>query len=165
MSETVSTDHREAFDSSLEETADTLVPRPLSTDELYEALARANRDELVALADLILETPSSLELVAGPSVVSSPIRLSMPGGTGTVVIGHVAMTSCEVSLDGVRGDGIRSGRSLEASIAAAICDAEVERDGKFVDRVHDLALATLRQLHLNEERRALATQLTKIGDE
>jgi alpha-D-ribose 1-methylphosphonate 5-triphosphate synthase subunit PhnG len=164
VSETVSTYQHHTLVSPVDDVVSAVTPRVLSPDERYEALARAVSVELVALADRILETPSSVELVVGPSVVSSPLRLAMPGGAGTVVVGHVAMTSCQVSLDGVRGDGIRSGRSLEASIAAAICDAEVERGGRFTDDVHELAWTTLRQLRASEERRAQATQQTKIGD-
>jgi alpha-D-ribose 1-methylphosphonate 5-triphosphate synthase subunit PhnG len=139
--------------------------RVLSTDQLYEALARANDEELVALADRVLETPSTVTLIAGPTVVSSPLRLEVPGGAGTVVIGHVAMTTCEISLDGVRGDGIRSGRSLDACVAAAVCDAEVERGGPLSDDVFELANATLRRLQGAERQRARATQLTRLGSE
>lgn len=160
MNDTVATDLPGLSDVHRTEN---LAARSLSPDQLYEALAQADGEELVALADRVLEGPSTVELIAGPTVMSSPLRLQVPGNAGTVVIGHVAMTTCEVSLDGVRGDGIRSGRSLDACVAAAICDAEVERSGPLSDDVLALAKATLRLLQVAEDLRARATQLTRLG--
>lgn len=160
MSDTVTTDLPGVSD---EHHTDNTGAGVLSPDQLYEALAQADSEELVALADRVLEGPSTVELIAGPTVMSSPLRLQVPGNAGTVVIGHVAMTTCEVSLDGVRGDGIRSGRSLDACVAAAICDAEVERGGPLSNEVFALAKATLRQLQVEEDLRARATQLTRLG--
>ncbi len=164
MSETVAADHRESWVAPLGDIEISGEPTTLSPDELYGALAHADNDELVSLADLILETPATLTLVAGPSVVSSPLRLAMPGGEGTVVVGHVALTSCEVALDGVRGDGIRTGRSLEGSLAAAICDAEVQRVGRHANAVIDLARTTLLAMRVSEQGRADATRRTRIGE-
>jgi alpha-D-ribose 1-methylphosphonate 5-triphosphate synthase subunit PhnG len=164
VSETLATDHRESRVSLRNDVTVEGESTPLSSDELYGALARADSDDLVSLADRILETPSTLTLVAGPTVVSSPLRLAMPGDEGTVVVGHVALTSCEVALDGIRGDGIRTGRSLEGSLAAAICDAEVHRAGRYAHDVLELARTTLRATRASEGQRADATLLTRIGE-
>ena len=69
-------------------------------------------------------------------------RVGMPGsGDTTVVLGHVALTRCTVLVDGTRGDGLRVGYDLPGAVAAAICDAECERDGTLSARVHDLCRA------------------------
>jgi alpha-D-ribose 1-methylphosphonate 5-triphosphate synthase subunit PhnG len=139
--------------------------RPFTADERYEALARADQSELRALADRILEVPTPVEVVSGPTVVSAPLRLAVPGGDGNAVVGHVALTRCQVALAGVRGDGIRQGRSIEAAIAAAICDAEAERNGPLAHDVNKVVLASLERLRTSEESRARVVEQTRIGDD
>jgi alpha-D-ribose 1-methylphosphonate 5-triphosphate synthase subunit PhnG len=159
VSDTVTTPHH-ASPIGARENSSSITP-----EHLFEGLAQANADEVVELADRILQTPATVGLVAGPTVVSSPLRLETPGDVGTAVIGHIAMTSCEVSLEGTRGDAIRSGRSLEASIAAAICDAEVQRGGIFANEVIKLAESTMHVLNETQARRSQATRQTRIGTE
>lgn len=136
----------------------------ISVDERYEALAQAPCAELVELADRILAAGVPVELTNGPSVASAPLRFPVPGG-GTVVVGHVALTRCEVALGAVRGDGIRRGRDLEGAIAAAICDAEVERDGPFAEAVGVLAGATRDHLRELGEWRGRAAESTRLEAE
>lgn len=166
MSKTVGTGHTEDLAGPVPaQHAGLPIATGSSAEVRYEALARADETDLVALADRILEAPTPVEVVAGPSVVSAPLRLGVPGGEGTVVVGHVALTRCEVALDGVRGDGVRQGRSLEAAIAAAICDAEAERGGPFAAAVHELVSASLENAREAERARGLSTNQTRIGDE
>jgi alpha-D-ribose 1-methylphosphonate 5-triphosphate synthase subunit PhnG len=137
----------------------------VSSDERYEALAQAPDADLVDLADRILQAGAAVDVVSGPAVVSMPLRLPIPGGGETVVVGHVAFTRCEVTLGAVRGDGIRPGRSLEGTIAAAICDAEVERGGPLANAVLALAHATREHLRDAAEWRGRAAQSTRIEAE
>lgn len=108
-------------------------------EERFEALAAADVDTLERLADEILACGIDVSIFAGPESVSAPVRVAVPGQADTtVVLGHVALTRCTVLLDGVRGDGLRTGYDLPGAVAAAICDAECERDGTLSPRVHDL---------------------------
>jgi alpha-D-ribose 1-methylphosphonate 5-triphosphate synthase subunit PhnG len=108
-------------------------------EERFEALAATDTRALEALADEILAGGVEVSVCSGPESVSAPVRVGVPGsGDTTVVLGHVALTRCTVLLDGVRGDGLRTGYDLPGAVAAAICDAECERDGTLSSRVHDL---------------------------
>lgn len=112
-------------------------------EERFEALATADAQALESLADEILADGVEVSVSSGPESVSAPVRVAVPGQDDTtVVLGHVALTRCTVLLSGVRGDGLRAGYDLPGAVAAAICDAEYERDGPFTARVRDLCLAT-----------------------
>jgi alpha-D-ribose 1-methylphosphonate 5-triphosphate synthase subunit PhnG len=108
----------------------------------FEALAGADAHALETLADEILADGVEVSVATGPESVSAPVRIRVPGTDDTtVVVGHVALTRCTVVVDGTRGDGLRVGYDLTGAVAAAICDAECERDGAFTPRVHDLCRA------------------------
>ncbi len=105
----------------------------------FEALAGADARALETLADEILSGGVEVSVTVGPESVSAPVRVPVPGTDATtVVLGHVALTRCTVLLDGTRGDGYRVGYDLPGAVAAAICDAECERQGALSVRVHDL---------------------------
>jgi alpha-D-ribose 1-methylphosphonate 5-triphosphate synthase subunit PhnG len=108
----------------------------------FEALATADAQSLETLADEILAGGADVSVTAGPESVSAPVRVGMPGSDATtVVLGHVALTRCTVLVDGTRGDGLRVGYDLPGAVAAAVCDAECERDGRLSARVHELCRA------------------------
>lgn len=91
----------------------------------YALLAQADAAELEALADAALARAEDVVVLAGPEVVSAPIRVRTPMDT-TVVVGHVALTTCSVQVGGLVGHGVRSGRDLPGAVAAAVCAAVLE---------------------------------------
>lgn len=113
----------------------------MTPERRYELLAVTNAAALEALADEILAAGVTIDVTHGPEVVSAPVRLPTPTIGSTVVVGHVALTTCEVRLGGRRGVGVRPARQLAAAVAAAICDAEATRDGAFAPRVAELCHA------------------------
>jgi alpha-D-ribose 1-methylphosphonate 5-triphosphate synthase subunit PhnG len=131
-------------------------------EERFEALATADMHALESLADEILAGGVEVSVSAGPESVSAPVRVAVPGqGDTTVVLGHVALTRCTVLLDGIRGDGLRAGYDLPGAVAAAICDAECERDGTLSARVHDLCrTAHSEAAHRRSERADLVAMTT-----
>lgn len=127
----------------------------MTPEESASLLAAADASELEQLADEILAGAARTSGLAGPEVVSTPLRL--PSNTGElVVIGHVTLTTCRIELDGVRGDGLRPGRDLVGALAAAVCDAEITRGGRQADRVVQLCARTA------EARRAELDQLARL---
>lgn len=137
----------------------------MSPEERYEALAHADRAELTELADAVLATPVGIDVLAGPEAVTAPVRHEVPGTEGaTAVLGHVALSTCAVLLDGVRGDGVRAGRDLEAALAAAVCDAEAERRGPLEPRVTDLVRAAQEARAAAAVARAAAVEATRTED-
>jgi len=114
----------------------------VTPERRFEGLALADAGELVGLADRILASGVAVEVIRGPVVARGPLRLPLPD-VGTVVAGHAVLTTCAVTLAGVRGDGTRAGDAPEPALAAAICDAEAERAGALAKEVHRVAAASL----------------------
>jgi len=132
----------------------------VTPEDRFEALAAADANALETLADEILAGGIPLTVAAGPESVSAPIRVSVPGsGDTSVVLGHVALTRCTVLVDGIRGDGVRVGYDLSGAVAAAICDAECERDGTRSSQVLDLCRTAQ---HLRAQRRSERAELVAM---
>lgn len=136
----------------------------MTPEERYEALGRVDPAELERLADQVLAAGPRVEVVAGPEVVTAPIRFPVPGTRSTTaVLGHAALTMCTVELDGVRGDGCRPGHDLSGAVAAAVCDAEVERAGPRVEDVLVLAHLAIARRRAQCAERAHHVELTRVG--
>jgi alpha-D-ribose 1-methylphosphonate 5-triphosphate synthase subunit PhnG len=136
----------------------------MTPERRCEALGEAPEPLLERLADTILES-ARVQVVAGPEVVTAAVRLPVPGTGSTFVVGHVVVTTCQVELDGTRGDGVVQGRALRAALAAAICDAEAERGGPLAQAVDALVedVEHDRAERLADEARAVA--LTRLDDD
>jgi alpha-D-ribose 1-methylphosphonate 5-triphosphate synthase subunit PhnG len=135
----------------------------MNTVRRYEALSIAELGDIEMLADQILGTGTSVNVLSGPEVVSAPIRYPVPGTQQTTtVLGHVALTMCAVELDGVRGDGIRTCRDLVGAVAAAVCDAEAERNGPLSNEVLDLCDAALLRQEAEARSRASLVSATRL---
>ena len=129
----------------------------------FEALATAEAHALETLADEILAGGVDVSVAAGPESVSAPVRVGIAGSDDTtVVLGHVALTRCTVLVDGTRGDGLRVGYDLPGAVAAAICDAECERDGTLSVRVHDLCRAAQAADRQRRSERADVVAMTTL---
>ncbi|HEX9833287.1 MAG TPA: phosphonate C-P lyase system protein PhnG [Mycobacterium sp.] len=134
-------------------------------EERFEALAATDTRALEALADEILAGGVEVSVCSGPESVSAPVRVGVPGsGDTTVVLGHVALTRCTVLLDRTRGDGLRAGNDLPGAVAAAICDAECERDGALSTRVHDLCRSAQRTRVRARAERAHLVAMTTLDE-
>lgn len=135
----------------------------MTPETRMEALTLAGADALERLADEILATGVAVAVTAGPESVSAPVRVPVPGTDDTtVVLGHVALTRCTVELDGVRGDGVRTGYDPAGAVAAAICDAECERPGSLSPRVEELCRAALGERSGRGRERARSVATTRL---
>lgn len=134
----------------------------MRAEDRLEALTKINGAALEALADEILAAGVVVSVVGGPEAVSAPVRVGVPGCDTTVVLGHVALTRCSVTLDGTRGDGMRTGYDLAGAVAAAVCDAESERHGPFAPRVRDLCEAAEREDARRRAERASLVAATTL---
>jgi alpha-D-ribose 1-methylphosphonate 5-triphosphate synthase subunit PhnG len=137
----------------------------MRAEQRAEALSAADGSALEELADEILATGVAVEVTAGPESVSAPVRVPVPGaGDTTVVLGHVALTRCAVTLSGVRGDGIRPGHDLAGAVAAAVCDAECERRGPHAGRVLELCRAAEQARARRDADRAEMVRTTRVDE-
>lgn len=136
----------------------------MTPEERYEALSAAEGAALEQLADEVLADGARVEVIAGPEVVTAPIRVPVPGTQSTTaIVGHAALTLCTVEIDRVRGDGCRSGHDLAGAVAAAVCDAEAERDGPRAGDVVVLAHRSTASRQARWAERAHQVELTRVG--
>ncbi|MGJ3507241.1 phosphonate C-P lyase system protein PhnG [Enemella sp. A6] len=132
----------------------------MNPTQLWSLLAAAPGPELEALADQILAATPDIEVVTGPEVVSVPLRWASEAGE--VIIGHTTITTCQMSLAGTLGDGVRPGRDLPGAVAAAVCAAEVARQGTRGDQIRDLAHSGERTRKLRAQQRADLVEATRL---
>ncbi|MHA6630161.1 phosphonate C-P lyase system protein PhnG [Pseudonocardia sichuanensis] len=136
----------------------------MNTEHRCTALSTVASADIEGLADRILAAGPSIRVIAGPQVVSTPIRYPMAvPGRPTCVVGHVALSTCAVELDDTRGDGVRHGRDLVGAVAAAVCDAEVERRGPLAAEVIALCEAAETVLAGTGRSRASLVAATRVG--
>ncbi|EOM76843.1 phosphonate metabolism protein PhnG [Rhodococcus rhodnii] len=98
----------------------------LSRERITELLAAATEDELVALADECLSDGAEFTVLTAPEVGSIAARVREPICHDHFFLGDVLACRAEVTLAGVRGWAMRLGDEKAATLAAAICDAEVQ---------------------------------------
>ncbi len=136
----------------------------MTPERRLEGLALADAGDLVRLADRILASGVPVEVIGRPTVARGALRMPLPD-VGTVVTGHAVLTTCAVTLAGVRGDGARTGDAPEPALAAAICDAEAERAGALANEVHRIAAASLDALADRRGRRASMVERTRLRED
>ncbi|MFZ2177125.1 MAG: phosphonate C-P lyase system protein PhnG [Rhodococcus sp. (in: high G+C Gram-positive bacteria)] len=95
-------------------------------ERVAELLAAATEDELVALADACLADGAELEVLTAPEIGSVAAQVREPIVYDHFFLGDVLACRAEVTLDGVRGWAMRMGDNRAATLAAAVCDAEVQ---------------------------------------
>ncbi|MFD1812435.1 phosphonate C-P lyase system protein PhnG [Rhodococcus gannanensis] len=111
---------------------------PLTRDRAAELLARAAADDLVALADECLTDGAELTVLSGPEVGTIAAQVREPIAHDRFLLGDVLACRAEVSLNGQRGWAVRLGDNRIATLAAAVCDAELAADRPGSQRVLDL---------------------------
>ncbi len=125
--------------------------RVLTREERSELLALAGGDPLRSLADAVLATCPPPVVLDGPTVGTAPCIVREPVQSIRFALIDVLVTRAEVELEGSRGWAMRLGDDRLATLAAAVCDAEVERHGPLAGDV--LALCAL-TAHDDAERRS-----------
>lgn len=109
-------------------------------------LAQADPEALADVADECLATAPSPEIHHGPDVGTVVLTVREPVETTRFHLGEVLVTRCQLEHRGVTAWAMRMGDDRAATLAAAICDAEVEADGPAAAAVARLVAATHAQL-------------------
>jgi alpha-D-ribose 1-methylphosphonate 5-triphosphate synthase subunit PhnG len=128
-----------------------------SRDRRAELLALASPEDLVDLAErcLALGAPSS---VVGVDVGVVVLQVREPVVQERFNLAEVLATRAEVVHRGERGWSMRLGDEREATLAAAVLDAEAASGGPFAPEVHDLCQRTERA-----ERRSAAAEWSELA--
>lgn len=122
-----------------------------------ELLCSAEREAIIAIADDILAGDVAMTVTRRPESGGVVAQVREPIARQRFLLADVLVTQAEVMLDGHAGWAMRMGEDREATLAQAVCDAEVERSGPATERV--LALATSTRERLVAERVARWSQL------
>ncbi|MDQ3305044.1 MAG: phosphonate C-P lyase system protein PhnG [Actinomycetota bacterium] len=100
----------------------------VTRERLCELLARAEPTALADLAERCLDPGDEPVVVAGPEVGMVMMQVREPVAQERFYLGEVLVTRAEVDLGGARGWAMVMGSDRVRSLAAAICDAEVQAD-------------------------------------
>jgi alpha-D-ribose 1-methylphosphonate 5-triphosphate synthase subunit PhnG len=106
-----------------------------------ELLATANAHELIALAQRCLEGGET-RLASEPTVGMVPVSVREPVVGERFILVDVLVTRAEVDHRGQRGWAMRLGNDKEATVAAAICDAEAAAGAPLSNEVDELCART-----------------------
>ncbi|OYO25069.1 phosphonate metabolism protein PhnG [Enemella dayhoffiae] len=109
----------------------------MTREELCEQLAVAERGALIEIAEACLAA-ATLEVVRGPEVGTVATQVREPVAGTRFLLTDVLVTSAEVILDGTPGWAMRMGADPEAALAQAVCEAELQRDGAYAERLRRL---------------------------
>lgn len=102
---------------------------PLSRAERCELLATAPTQRLLDVADSCLDGAPPIDVVTGPEVGTVLMTVREPIEASRFHLGDVLVTRTTVDHRSARGWAMRMGDDRAGSLAAAICDAEVEAGG------------------------------------
>jgi alpha-D-ribose 1-methylphosphonate 5-triphosphate synthase subunit PhnG len=112
----------------------------LSRERRAELLAYADGTRLIDLAERCAGDGGDLEIIGEPRVGTLPLEVREPVVRERFVLADVLAVTAEVDLGGVRGWAMRLGDDRVAVVAAAICDAEVERQGEYTEEIERICL-------------------------
>lgn len=86
-------------------------------------LAESSRDEIVTLADLLIERHGRPAIILAPEPGLVSLEVREPVCRERFIVGDVLITRAEVVIGGVEGWAARMGTDREATLAAAVCAA------------------------------------------
>lgn len=115
--------------------------RDLSRAQRSELLASAPMQPLLDLADACVADAPRPDLISGPEVGTVLLTVREPVEASRFYLGDVLVTRTMVEHRDVRGWSMRMGDDRPGSLAAAICDAEVEAGGPHAFAVEALCRA------------------------
>lgn len=110
-----------------------------------ELLASANAHAIITVAQRCLESGDT-RLVSEPTVGMVPVSVREPVVGERFILVDVLATRSEVDHRGQRGWAMRLGDDKEATVAAAICDAEAAANGPMTGEIDELCAQTDRLL-------------------
>lgn len=91
----------------------------------FEAIACADPERLVVIADEVLET-LDVEVTRGPTVGLLMVRVEEPLERLPFNFAEVTVSEAEVAVGAHRGYAMVMGKSLERALAGAVVDAAIE---------------------------------------
>lgn len=110
----------------------------IRAQEWNERLARADRGQLTTLAEECLGRVEHPPVILGPDVGTVVMTVREPVEAIRFQLTDVLVTQCEVEHRGQRGWSMRMGNDPVATLAAAICEAELWAQGPLAAEIQAL---------------------------
>ncbi|NLG56424.1 MAG: phosphonate metabolism protein PhnG [Rhodococcus sp.] len=137
-----------------------------SREEVAGLLAGAPEEDLVALADQCLSDGAEFAVLSGPEVGTIAAQVREPIMYDRFFLGDVLACRAEVLLGGTRGWAMRMGDNRVATLAAAVCDAEVTAERAHAAEILKLCSRIERDMELadRDEWAALAPTVVQFEE-
>jgi alpha-D-ribose 1-methylphosphonate 5-triphosphate synthase subunit PhnG len=132
-----------------------------AVERRFDALAVAEREPLVALAERVLDEVDDVTLLSVPGPATMLVELTESVGGQPYHLCEVVVSEASVAVRGCRGDAVVLGADPERALAAAICDAAAEA-GLFAGEIEALVAAALAARATARVRRAGAVAATRV---
>jgi alpha-D-ribose 1-methylphosphonate 5-triphosphate synthase subunit PhnG len=117
-----------------------------------ELLARADPDALISLAERCLASGPPPTVTVAPEVGTVVLEVREPVAHHRFHLAEVLACRAEVHLAGGRGWAMRLDDDREATLAAAVCDAEVDAGRPLAGDVEHLCRITEDRLRREQEQ-------------
>lgn len=123
-------------------------PAPLSVEEIASELNQADPAQVIELATACLATDPEIVVTRPPTVGSVVTQVREPIAGRRFILADVLACRAEVALRGRPGWAMRMGSDRKATLAAAVCAAEVAGTGPRSEEVIRLCRETRRSREL-----------------
>jgi alpha-D-ribose 1-methylphosphonate 5-triphosphate synthase subunit PhnG len=127
----------------------------------FSALAVADRVDLIALAERILDATDEVEALSVPGPATMLVQVTESVRHQPFHLCEVVVSEASVAVRGRRGDGLVLGADTERAVAAAVCDAAAAA-GLFADDVERLVVDTVAARARERRARAATVAATRI---
>ena len=117
-----------------------------------ELLALTPPDDLIALSEVMLDDGGDPVVLRGPELGSVMLTVREPVEATRFHLGDVLVTQVEVEHRSTRGWAMRLGDEPLATLAAALCDAELAANGPHADTIRSLCSRTASAVAADRDR-------------
>lgn len=117
-------------------------PQTLERTRCAELLALADASAVIDLAEQLAIDTEPPVVVRGPETGSVVMTVREPVESTRFQLGDVLVTQVEVEHRSTRGWAMRMGSDQLATLAAAVCDAEIAAEGPLAAQVRELCATT-----------------------
>lgn len=110
-------------------------PPRRSRQESCELLGLVASDDIVRLADQVLATGAATRVTRRPETGSIVLQVREPVARRRFQLADMVVTTAELELDDEPGWALRPGTDRLATLAQAVCEAELARNGAIAPHI------------------------------
>lgn len=110
-------------------------PPRRSRQESCELLGLVDAEEIVRLADMVLATGATTRVTRRPETGSIVLQVREPVARRRFQLADMVVTTAELELEGEPGWALRPGADRLTTLAQAVCEAELARQGAIAPQI------------------------------